>query len=97
MKFLEQDLKDFIFIDKTIEILKKIKSIHEIYVTTDDKKILDYLAIKNVNLSGHDIDNSNWTSLEDSPSTLKEILKRDNKGYQFVMIMQVDYPLGTLV
>ena len=32
-------------------------------------------------LSGHDIDNSNWTSLEDSPSTLKEILKEFGRMY----------------
>ena len=32
-------------------------------------------------LSGHDIDNSNWTSLEDSPSTLIEILKEFGRMY----------------
>jgi hypothetical protein len=32
-------------------------------------------------LSGHDINNSSWTSLEDSPATLKEILKEFGKMY----------------
>jgi|TARA_B110000093_G_scaffold178639_1_gene217502 rhamnosyltransferase len=89
-----KDIKDFIFIDKTIEILKKIKSIHEIYVTTDDKKILDYLAIKNVKciLRPHNLSNKFIDIFDVTKFTLKEILKKDNKGYQFVMIMQVDYP-----
>jgi hypothetical protein len=32
-------------------------------------------------LSGHDVVNSSWTSLEDSPSTLKEIMKEFGKMY----------------
>ena len=32
-------------------------------------------------LSGHDVDNSNWTSLEDSPDSLKEIMKEFGKMY----------------
>lgn len=32
-------------------------------------------------LSGHDVEKSNWTSLEDSPSTLKEIMKEFGRMY----------------
>ena len=32
-------------------------------------------------LSGHDVGNSNWTSLEDSPESLKEIMKEFGKMY----------------
>jgi len=32
-------------------------------------------------LSGHDVENNNWTELEDSPETLKEILKEFGRMY----------------
>ena len=32
-------------------------------------------------LSGHDVNNSNWTSLEDSPPSLKEIMKEFGQMY----------------
>ena len=43
-------------------------------------RLVSWLDIM-TDLSGHDVDNSNWTSLEDSPDSLKEIMKEFGKMY----------------
>ncbi len=88
-----EDLKNFNDLNNTLNTLRDIKDLSKVYVSTDDKKIYDYVINKGFNSTLRPKILSN--SFTDIFDVAKYTIKKNSKNLKnlgFVLIVQTDYP-----